>query len=364
MLQGMTAHYLCTDTFPLKPGHTCLVHAAAGGVGLLLVQMAKRRGARVIGTVGTEAKAALARGAGADDVVLYSEEDFLEAGSGSPGAGRGRGVRLGGEVHRGEEPRLPRSPRHDGLLRERERPRGPDRPARPLPQGLALPHAAEPDALHRRPSEPRGPGGGRAGRRGGRPALGAHRPDLPPRRGGGRPPGPRGAEDDRQGAAPPVIAREEYPGGGVFEVVTGDLLEEPVDAIVNAANGRLAHGGGVAAAIARAAGPALVEEGDRIVAGGGPIEVGEAVVTTAGRLPFKGVVHAVGPHLGLGQEEDRLVQALGAAFRRAHERGWESVSFPPSRAASSRCRSTCARGPTCARSAASSPPTPKRASAG
>lgn len=77
MLQGLTAHYLCTSTFPLEPGHTCLVHAAAGGVGLLLVQMAKRRGARVIGTVGTEAKAALAREAGADEVILYTEEDFL-----------------------------------------------------------------------------------------------------------------------------------------------------------------------------------------------------------------------------------------------------------------------------------------------
>jgi NADPH:quinone reductase len=79
MLQGMTAHYLCTSTFPLREGHVCLVHAAAGGVGLLLVQMAKRRGARVIGTVGTEAKAALARGAGADEVILYAREDFLEA---------------------------------------------------------------------------------------------------------------------------------------------------------------------------------------------------------------------------------------------------------------------------------------------
>ena len=79
MLQGMTAHYLCSSTFPLKQGHTCLVHAAAGGVGLLLVQMAKRRGARVIGTVGTEAKAVLAREAGADEVVLYTQEDFLEA---------------------------------------------------------------------------------------------------------------------------------------------------------------------------------------------------------------------------------------------------------------------------------------------
>jgi len=125
-----------------------------------------------------------------------------------------------------------------------------------------------------------------------------------------------------------VIAREEYLGGRAFEVVTGDLLSEPVDAIVNAANGHLAHGGGVAAAIARAAGPALVEEGDRIVARSGPVEVGDAVVTTAGRLPFKGVIHAVGPHLGIGQEEELLVQALGVAFRRAHERGWSSVSFP------------------------------------
>jgi putative ATPase len=125
-----------------------------------------------------------------------------------------------------------------------------------------------------------------------------------------------------------VIAREEYPGGRVFEVVAGNLLEETTDAIVNAANGHLAHGGGVAAAIARAAGPALEEEGDRIVAEKGEVPVGEAVVTTAGRLPFKGVIHAVGPHMGIGREEDRLAQALQSAFLRAHERGWASVSFP------------------------------------
>jgi O-acetyl-ADP-ribose deacetylase (regulator of RNase III) len=125
-----------------------------------------------------------------------------------------------------------------------------------------------------------------------------------------------------------MIAREEYPGGRAFEVVVGDLLSEPVDAIVNAANGHLAHGGGVAAAIARAAGPALEQEGDRIVATRGPLDVGEAVVTTAGRLPFKGVIHAVGPHQGVGQEEFRLVQALGSAMCRADERGWASVSFP------------------------------------
>ena len=76
MLQGMTAHYLVDGAFALRPGHTCLVHAAAGGVGLLLCQMAKQKGARVIGTVSTEEKAALARGAGADEVILYTRSDF------------------------------------------------------------------------------------------------------------------------------------------------------------------------------------------------------------------------------------------------------------------------------------------------
>jgi NADPH:quinone reductase len=76
MLQGMTAHYLATSTYPLKKGDTCLVHAAAGGVGLLLCQIAKMRGARVIGTVSTDEKAKLAREAGADEVILYSKQDF------------------------------------------------------------------------------------------------------------------------------------------------------------------------------------------------------------------------------------------------------------------------------------------------
>jgi len=76
MLQGMTAHYLCHSTYPLKRGDVALVHAAAGGVGLLLVQMAKKIGARVIGTVSTDEKAKLAREAGADDLIIYSREDF------------------------------------------------------------------------------------------------------------------------------------------------------------------------------------------------------------------------------------------------------------------------------------------------
>jgi NADPH2:quinone reductase len=76
MLQGMTAHYLTHSTYPLKPGDGCLVHAAAGGVGLLLCQMARRAGARVIGTVSTEEKARLAREAGAHEVILYTTQDF------------------------------------------------------------------------------------------------------------------------------------------------------------------------------------------------------------------------------------------------------------------------------------------------
>jgi len=76
MLQGMTAHYLTHSTFPLKAGDTCLVHAAAGGAGRLIVQMAKMLGARVFGTVSTEAKAALARAAGIDEVIFYTQQDF------------------------------------------------------------------------------------------------------------------------------------------------------------------------------------------------------------------------------------------------------------------------------------------------
>lgn len=89
LLQGMTAHYLTHSTFALKEGDTTLIHAAAGGTGLLLVQMAKRLGAKVIGTAGSEAKAALAREAGADEVILYNNEDFGAAAKRFTG---GRGV--------------------------------------------------------------------------------------------------------------------------------------------------------------------------------------------------------------------------------------------------------------------------------
>jgi O-acetyl-ADP-ribose deacetylase len=110
--------------------------------------------------------------------------------------------------------------------------------------------------------------------------------------------------------------------------VRGNLLEEPVDAIVNAANGALAHGGGIAGVIARAAGPALQEESSRLVQTRGIVPTGGAVVTAAGKLPFKGVIHAVGPRFGEGDEEAKLVRALTSAFALASERQWQSVAFP------------------------------------
>ena len=111
-------------------------------------------------------------------------------------------------------------------------------------------------------------------------------------------------------------------------MVRGNLLEEPVDAIVNAANGHLAHGGGVAGIISRAAGPELQEASDAQVRTHGFFPTGSAVATTAGKLPFKAVIHAVGPRYGEGDEERKLAKALTAAFALAAEKGWTSVAFP------------------------------------
>ena len=111
-------------------------------------------------------------------------------------------------------------------------------------------------------------------------------------------------------------------------MVRGNLLEEPVDAIVNAANGHLAHGGGVAGVISRAAGLGFQEESNALVRKHGPFPTGSAVVTSAGKLPFKGVIHAVGPRHGEGDEENKLCSALLSAFHEAEQRGWNTVSFP------------------------------------
>ena len=111
-------------------------------------------------------------------------------------------------------------------------------------------------------------------------------------------------------------------------MVRGNLLEEPVEAIVNAANGHLAHAGGVAALISRAAGPQLQRESDALVLAHGTFPSGNAVATTAGKLPFKAVIHAIGPRYGEGDEERKLVLALSNAFSLAGARGWSSVAFP------------------------------------
>jgi O-acetyl-ADP-ribose deacetylase (regulator of RNase III) len=124
------------------------------------------------------------------------------------------------------------------------------------------------------------------------------------------------------------VQRTAFPGGKVFAVVVGDLLKEPVDCIVNAANGMLEHGGGVAAAIAKAAGPSLVEDSKKIIREQGAVPTGSAMATTAGDLPYKGVIHAVGPRMGEGEEEKKLVQALESAFMHANKEGWGSLSFP------------------------------------
>ena len=111
-------------------------------------------------------------------------------------------------------------------------------------------------------------------------------------------------------------------------MVEGNLLEEPVDAIVNAANGNLAHAGGVAGLISRAAGAEPQQQSDALVRKHGPYPTGSAVATTAGRLPFKAVIHVVGPRYGEGDEKRKLFRALANAFALASERGWQSVAFP------------------------------------
>jgi O-acetyl-ADP-ribose deacetylase (regulator of RNase III) len=113
-------------------------------------------------------------------------------------------------------------------------------------------------------------------------------------------------------------------GAATLEVVRGDLTAQAVDAIVNAANSRLQHGGGVAGAIVRRGGEAIERESAALA----PVPVGDAVVTGAGRLPCRFVIHAVGPVWGEGDEEAKLRGAVSAALARAEERGLASVAMP------------------------------------
>ena len=126
-----------------------------------------------------------------------------------------------------------------------------------------------------------------------------------------------------------VLFEARTPDGQVVRVVRGDLTDEQVDAIVNAANERLSHGGGVAGAIARKGGPTIQQESDAWVREHGPVETGSAAVTGAGELPSRYVIHAVGPVWSAsGDEEAQLASAVRSALEAAEAHDLESVSIP------------------------------------
>jgi O-acetyl-ADP-ribose deacetylase len=113
-----------------------------------------------------------------------------------------------------------------------------------------------------------------------------------------------------------------------IEVCQGDLTQEPVDAIVNAANSHLAHGGGVAGVIARAGGSSIQQESDAWVREHGPVSHAEPAYTKAGKLPARYVIHAVGPVMGSSDENRKLREAVRGSLRRASELEIESLAFP------------------------------------
>jgi O-acetyl-ADP-ribose deacetylase len=114
----------------------------------------------------------------------------------------------------------------------------------------------------------------------------------------------------------------------VIKLVNGDITDRHVDAIVNAANSYLKHGGGVAATIVRKGGRIIQEESDKIIAKTGIVSVGSAVSTTAGKLPCKAVIHTVGPRMGEGNEDYKLRKAVRSSLLLASERGFRSISMP------------------------------------
>lgn len=125
-----------------------------------------------------------------------------------------------------------------------------------------------------------------------------------------------------------VLFEHVLENGQIIRVVQGDLTAEAVDAIVNAANERLAHGGGVAGAISRRGGPVIQRESTEWVRAHGPVPTGSAAITGAGRLPCRYVIHAVGPVWGTGGEKVKLASAVRSALDLADERGLGSVSMP------------------------------------
>jgi O-acetyl-ADP-ribose deacetylase (regulator of RNase III) len=127
-------------------------------------------------------------------------------------------------------------------------------------------------------------------------------------------------------AAP--VAQHVLPSGQVIALYQGDLTEERVDAIVNAANAQLAHGGGVAGAIVRKGGREIQAESDAWVKAHGPADHGRPALTGAGRLPCRWVIHAVGPVWGSGDEDAKLRAAYASSLALAHAQGCASVAFP------------------------------------
>ncbi len=121
-----------------------------------------------------------------------------------------------------------------------------------------------------------------------------------------------------------VIREEEISTGMILKIVKGDITEEHVDAIVNAANSYLKHGGGVAGAIVRKGGQVIQQESDRI----GFVAVGEAAITSGGRLPARFVIHAVGPRWGEGEEDNKLLRAVISSLRIATDQKLVSISLP------------------------------------
>ncbi|MCS7252776.1 MAG: macro domain-containing protein [Armatimonadota bacterium] len=121
-----------------------------------------------------------------------------------------------------------------------------------------------------------------------------------------------------------VVYEHRLPSGHLLQLVHGDITEERVDAIVNAANSYLKHSGGVAGAIVRKGGKVIQEESDKI----GYVPVGEVAMTTAGALPAKAVIHAVGPQWGEGNEDEKLKSAVYKSLKMADEKGFESIALP------------------------------------
>lgn len=114
----------------------------------------------------------------------------------------------------------------------------------------------------------------------------------------------------------------------IIELVQGDITEMDTDAIINAANEHLAHGGGVAGAIVRKGGALIQEESTRWVQEHGPLPVGTAAITTGGNLKVKHVIHAVGPRMGEGDEDEKLKRATLSSLKLADEYGLKSITFP------------------------------------